>query len=188
MPTNQNAYNSRLTDEALEKRFRDTFKSQGGAELLDDLYASGVIVPVVDFTSAAEGSALRSDLQQSWDFATSAYQVNNTTTTIANTPGFWKVELTVSVDVDAGAVVNRARLQINDGATTKALWGASTFSTTAAANTGNLTNGGPFVVFLRTGDSLECVSAAIGATVDVWTRQIADVYGNLTNPLGYTSS
>ena len=77
MPTNQNAYNSRVTDESLEKKFRDTFKSQGGAELVDDLYASGVIVPVVDFTAAAQGSELRSDLQSAWDFATSSTSIVN---------------------------------------------------------------------------------------------------------------
>ena len=86
MPTNQNAYNSRVTSEALEKKFRDSFTSQGGAELVDDLYASGVIVPVVDFTAAAEGSALRSDLQVAWDFSTGHNRINTTTTTtIINT-------------------------------------------------------------------------------------------------------
>ena len=39
MPTNENTYNSRVTSEALEKKYRDVFPSQGGAELVDDLYA-----------------------------------------------------------------------------------------------------------------------------------------------------
>ena len=94
MPTQQTTYNSRVTSESLEKKFRDTFTAQGGAELVDDLYASGVVVPIVDFTAAAEGSALRSDLQTAWDFATNIVQITSTSdTTIVTTPGFWKVDI-----------------------------------------------------------------------------------------------
>ena len=121
MPTNQNAYNSRVTDETLEKKFRDTFTSQGGAELVSDLYASGVIVPVVDFTSAAEGSALRQDLQSSWDFATGFNRITGTTTTVVNTPGFWKVDLNFALIVSA-AVSRGASVQISDGIGNKKIW------------------------------------------------------------------
>ena len=188
MPTQSTTYNSRVTDESLEKRFRDTFRSQGGAELVDDLYAQGVIVPVVDFTAAATGQQLAQNLQTAWDFSTAAYQVNNTTTTIASNAGFWLVGLTVSADLAAGSVLNRTRIQINDGSTTKTVWGLSTFITTAVAVIENGALGTPFVVYLRSGDSLEAHSSDTVATLDVWTRQIATVSGDLVNPSGFTSS
>jgi hypothetical protein len=121
MPTQQTTYNSRLTDEALEKKFRDTFKSQGGAELVDDLYASGVIVPIVDFTAAAQGSELRPDLQTAWDFATGHNTVSNASTNVITTPGFWKVDLNlVGFSVVSSAMA--ANVRIDDGVSSKVIW------------------------------------------------------------------
>ena len=183
MPTNQNAYNSRVTDETLEKKFRDTFKSQGGAELVDDLYASGVIVPVVDFTSAAQGSELRSDLQSAWDFATNSVSlVNQTDVSLITTPGFWQVGLTsIFLDLDG----SDQRIQIFDGATEKDVWravGAAQSGTQVGVFTTT------FVCFLRSGDILRGTSSFTNKTLNIWYRQIADVSGNLVNPLGFTSS
>ena len=121
MPTNQNAYNSRVTDEALEKKFRDTFKSQGGAELVDDLYASGVIVPVVDFTAAAQGSELRSDLQTAWDFATGHATVSNATSFLITTPGFWRIHVNAFF-VSSSSAAATGNMYITDGATNKPIW------------------------------------------------------------------
>ena len=91
-------YNARVTTETLEKKFRDTFPSQAGAELVDDLYASGVIVPVVDFTAAAEGSELRADLQTSTDFATGHVELgSNASNTFVSTPGFWNVDIIAGI-------------------------------------------------------------------------------------------
>jgi len=188
MPTNANTFNSRVTSEALEKKFRDTFPSQGGAELVQDLFASGVIVPVVDFTSTAEGSALRSDLQQAWDFSTGSATatVAGTTTVISNT-GFWKVDLTATGYAVAG-LAGSAILQINDGSSTKKVWGITT-TTSGSQVEGATALEEQLIIFLRSGDSLELVlNQSNYWRVDVWYRQIADVYGNLNNPLGYTSS
>ena len=182
MPTNQNAYNSRVTDEALEKKFRDTFKSQGGAELVDDLYASGVIQPVVDFTAAAQGSELRSDLQSAWDFATGFNSIFDTGTTIINTSGFWKIGLTASVlDMDGSSQV----IEMTDGSSFKTIWknqGA------AVSGTQPGTFSDTFTVFVRSGDRIIATSTGTTKRLNVWYRQIADVSGNLTNPLGFTSS
>lgn len=185
MPTNQNAYNSRVTDESLEKKFRDTFKSQGGAELVDDLYASGVIVPVVDFTAAAEGSALRSDLQTAYDFATGFAESNGAgTVSVINSPGFWKTSVTVRLR-DDNVANDSVDMRISDGATTKFVFRL----VGAATPVGNVENFINFerVVFLRSGDTLT-IAAGTDFFISVSYRQIADVYGNLTNPLGYTSS
>ena len=186
MPTQQTTYNSRVTDEALEKKFRDTFKSQGGAELVDDLYASGVIVPVVDFTAAAQGSELRSDLQVAWDFSTGTSSTTSGTTTIINNPGFWKIDLNVNGFFPTTSPKS-VSLKINDGSSSNSVWFLG--SLTTSSNELSAVTEDKFVIFLRSGDSLEAVhSAANFFRLSVNYRQIADVSGNLVNPLGFTSS
>ena len=179
MPTNANTFNSRVTSEALEAKFRQVFPSQGGAELPQDLFASGVLQPVIDFTTVAEGSVLAPNLQTAWDFSTTHFQVNNTTQTLITNTGFWQVDLTYT---DNGAAsTGRTSVVIDDGTSSRLIWGI--YST----DNREFITDGAFVVFLRSGDSLK---ATAGATdyVNIWFRQIADVNGNLVNPLGFTFS
>ena len=188
MPTNANAYNSRVTDEALEKRFRDTFRSQGGAELVDDLYAQGVIVPVVDFTAAATGQQLQQNLQTAWDFSTgSAQVVQITPQTIISTAGFWQIDLIYTgFDSDPATSLD-ATVDIYDGSTYKAVWAF----TNAVGNQQSRFQAvleSQFVVFLRSGDSLTAQSQATSTPMNIWYRQIATVSGDLVNPTGFTSS
>jgi len=187
MPTNQNAYNSRVTDEALEKRFRDTFRSQGGAELVGDLYASGVIVPIVDFTAAATGTSLAENLQTAWDSTTGSAQVNTTTSTLITNAGFWLVALHCTVvDIDTGSVTVAARVWIDDGATETNVWGVSRGVNTE--QNGAIVAENKFVVFLRSGDSLQAITQNNSIVLDIWYRQIATVSGDLIDPSGFTSS
>ena len=189
MPTNTNAYNSRVTDEALEKRFRDTFRSQGGAELVDDLYAQGVIVPVVDFTQAATGDILEPNLQTAWDSSTGLFVVESgTPQTIISTAGFWQVDLTASVVVTGtGATSNIFGLDIWDGTTSKPIWEyRSTKNQPAADRAAAIEQ--KFVVFLRSGDSMRGQSLSANFPLTVWYRQIATVNGDLINPSGFTFS
>ena len=183
MPTQSTTYNTRLTDETLEARFRETFRSQGGAELVDDLYASGVIVPIVDFTSAAEGSSLRADLQAAWDFTTGANQINNTTTTLISNSGFWRVAVKVTQAGNSGTSQD-ARIQLTDGLSTKTIW-RTDLQASGAASSSLLDD---FVVFLRAGDSLTGTSSNADTFLDVQYRTVADVNGNLTNPSGFSFS
>ena len=185
MPTQSTTYNTRLTDEALEKRFRDTFRSQGGAELVDDLYASGVIVPVVDFTAAAEGSSLRSDLQSAWDFGTGHQVFAGAVQSLITTPGFWKVQCSSTI-APTGGSSRRTRLYINDGTSDKVIY---TFEVSlASVGAPVLAENAELTVFLRSGDTLFGVTTNADTTMSVNYRQIADVYGSLTQPTGYVSS
>ena len=184
MSTNANVFNSRVTSEALEAKYRQVFPAQAGAELIQDLYASGVIQPVIDFSSVAEGSVLAPNLQTAWDFSTGSIQITNTTSTIINNTGFWKVDLTcTNFNSTAGGLFT---LQINDGASNKQIWGAQLQSSNNPPAT--TVTEGSFVVFLRAGDSLTGTSPVTSSALDVWYRQIADVNGNLVNPLGFTFS
>ena len=182
MPTNANGYNSRVTDEALEKRFRDTFRAQGGAELVDDLYAQGVIVPVVDFTAAATGQQLSPELAQAWDFSTGKISVtNNTPQTVISNAGFWKLHFNVALNFTADVAV---QFDIFDGSTAKNFWSFEE----ALLNPSEIgfLDSNPLIVFLRSGDSVRCRSK--DATTAISYRQIADISGNVVNPSGFTSS
>jgi hypothetical protein len=186
MPTDQNAYNSRVTDEALEKRFRDTFRSQGGAELVDDLYASGVIVPVVDFTAAATGQQLNQNLQTAWDFSTGHQTIStNTTATLISNAGFWQIEGLIGNNSEATTL--NSQLFIDAGVTTKIIWEQNIPNGAGQTSLGTVI---PVrVVFLRSGDSLKYTNTSgADCQVDWWYRQIADLSGNLVNPFGFTSS
>lgn len=182
MPTNANTFNSRVTSEALEAKFRQVFPSQGGAELVQDLFASGVIQPVVDFSSVAEGSVLAPNLQTAWDFSTGNTNVTNTTATVITNPGFWKVDLTFS---NGSGTLGSARVFLDDGTSTKNIWGIVSAS---VLNETQMVTDGSFVVFLRAGDSLKAQTTTTNRYLDIWYRQIADVNGNLVNPLGFTFS
>ena len=187
MPTQQTTYNSRVTDEALEKKFRDTFKSQGGAELVDDLYASGVIVPVVDFTAAAQGSELRSDLQNSYDFSTGNIAASGFSVNIITTPGFWKINTNTTMVLPVGSsILSRATVQITDGTSTKVVYGISQPANSVSTDIMSVTSN-ELTVFVRSGDTVQ-IFASANTYVQANYRQIADVNGNLVNPLGFTSS
>ena len=178
MPTQSTTYNSRVTDEALEKRFRDTFRSQGGAELVDDLYAQGVIVPVVDFTAAATGQQLSTNLQTAWDISTGSATVENTTSTIISNAGFWQLDLISQFSSASGSVT----YAITDG-----------FSSTTILQFGQPSTSNAFLeetrtIFLNSGESLTATSSAANVIARLFYRQIATVSGDLVNPTGFTSS
>ena len=183
MPTNANTFNSRVTSEALEAKFRQVFPAQGGAELVQDLYASGVIQPIIDFSSIAEGSVLPTFLQTAWDFATGYTQVNNATQTIINNTGFWKIDLVIGSEVSTSP--REAKLYITDGLTNKVVY---EYNQPASPSTSYAFQNNEMFVFLRAGDSLIGFTNNTGVSMDVVYRQVADVNGNLVNPLGFTFS
>jgi hypothetical protein len=185
MSTNANVFNSRVTSEALEKKFRDTFPAQGGAELIQDLFASGVIVPTVDFTAAAEGSALPTYLQTAWDFSTGSVNTSAATSTLISNTGFWLVDTQVTIQ-DDGSSTFEARLDINDGLGNKTIYRLFTRS---VGTTGvGFVDNNQLVVFLRAGDSLTATSNDTNVIISNSWRQVADISGNLVNPLGFTFS
>ena len=190
MPINANTFNSRVTSEALEKKFRDVFPAQGGAELIQDLYAAGTIQPVIDFSSVAEGSALSQNLQTAWDFATDFTSWNDTNSgTLVNTPGFWKVDIIAHAEASTSVNGNVTLLAITDGLSSNTIWALPFNNSAGASAVTTVTAEQSFVVFLRSGDSLTYNSPlAVNSQTSAWYRQIADVNGTLVNPLGFTFS
>jgi hypothetical protein len=182
MPTNANTFNSRVTSESLEAKFRQVFPAQGGAELVQDLFASGVIQPVVDFSSVAEGSVLAPNLQTSWDFSTGlAIQDGAGISTAISNPGFWKISVSFEINfADTGS--KAANVQIFDGSSAVNILRV----TDARANPNeSFIVLEESVVFLRSGDILR-MNNDFGFATSITYRQIADVNGTLVNPLGFT--
>ena len=185
MPTNANTFNSRVTSEALEAKFRQVFPAQGGAELVQDLFASGVIQPVVDFSTVAEGSVLPVNLQTAWDFSTANAGIESGTATVANNTGFWIWSCTIVIDgFDGGSRVGR--LQINDGLGSKAIFQVENANFLGVEQPVVTQQTG--VAFLRSGDSLQVYSDSNSVRVHCSARQVATVNGTLVNPLGFTFS
>ena len=165
----------------LYARFRQDFPAQAGEGLVADLNYSDTIVPIIDMTDAAGEGVLPTDLQTAWDFSTGQVTVTNTDVDAINTPGFWKVALTATLQ--AGGATKRGRLFINDGATRNEIW---KWSTAINANNALTVLQDSFVIFLRSGDKFQVSSSDVDTVLDVWYRQIADLNGNLINPNNFS--
>ena len=177
-------YASVITSETLQKKFRDTFPAQVGQGLGGDLLASGVVVPTVDFSDAITGSTtLPTNLQQAFSHGgITVTTTTNSTTTLLSTPGFYKLEITVSAMGAANteeayiALVNTTTKKLNN-------WRFTQDSGNAMFN---VPNNVQHFVFLKSGDSL--VQSAGGARISITTcfQQIADSSGNLVLPSGFS--
>jgi hypothetical protein len=163
---------------ALEDKINQLLPSQGGAQAGVDLSASSMIVPIVNLTEAAEGSSLRQDLQTAISLTTAtAFDVTNTTSTIINTTGYFRIIGTSTVSSSSAA--SFVHISITDGTTTKIIWGQRTpGSSTFTQSSQNL----DLIVFLEAGDSCTITSASADSRCLGSTRQIADISGNLVNP------
>ena len=179
----QRTYNARVTTEALEKKFRDTFPSQAGAELVDDLYASGVIVPTVDFTAAAQGSELREDLQKAWDLSTGSFTARNNVRDLASTSGFYSLFATVAYT--PGVASPQGKIFIQKAGQT-VIWDVQIENPGVGVDTSLVTWQG--CVFLESGALLRSQSSQTNLILTVNIRQIATSSGDLINPLGFSFS
>ena len=172
----------RVTSEALQATVRRLLPSQQGFG--DDLQATNLITPIIDLTPTAEGSALPDYLQRAINYVdANTFFINNTTTTVINTPGFWQINGSVSHNINAG--VSDFTVGLNDGTTIKYLLNFSEVSPSTAQEIFMTYIELP-VILVRTGDTLE-ITAGAATNVTGSCRQIADLQGNLNDPTGYVS-
>ena len=168
-----------INSSTIENKINQLLPSQGGSGAGIDFSASTMVIPIVDLTESAEGSGLREDLQKSFSHnSVTSFSVTNTTTTIINTTGYFRVFGNVSLTI--GGSIRTSEFILNDGATDKTIWKTSTV---AVSSTNSLPNPNfDFIVFLGAGDSLKvtCTTLAIATGC---TRQIATITGDLVNPL-----
>ena len=170
-----------VNSEQLEATIRDLLPSQNGFG--SELQASNVIMPIIDLTASAEGSSLPTSLQQALSFdSQTAFESNNSTAVIANSPGFYRIFANVaSRSVGAGSGDTDAQITMTDGSTVKIIWQMTNRdNNTTPAITANL----DFIVYLNAGESVSAVTNKAQAYITGYSRQIADVSANLINPAG----
>lgn len=171
-----------VTSESLEAKIRQLLPSQAG--FTEELSAQNLIVPIIDLTDAAEGSEVRADLQSALAFGSqTSTTTTNTSNTIANVPGFYRIFGNFSGNHD-DASAQSAKIELTDGSSSKTLLDFGFASTQADATSNN--NTFDFTIFLSTGES--CVASSDSGILTLFTtvRQIADVNGTLVNPSGFT--
>ena len=159
----------------IEDKINQLLPSQAGQAAGVDFSASTTVIPIVDLTESAEGSNVRVDLQTALSHETAnVFAVNNTTTTIINTTGYWRI--TGTVCTSNAASTQNASIILNDGATDKTIWNLR-----QPSNQISLTTSVDYIVFLKAGDSCK-IKADNPVTFDGSARQIADISGNLIDP------
>lgn len=167
-----------INSEELQEKIRQLLPSQGGAGAGFDLSASTQIIPIVDLTESAEGSNLRQDLQSSLSLTSiTSFNVSNTTSTLINTTGYYRVFATADFNNSVGGILYN--FSLTDGTTTKQIIQPFLQATNPVAAI-NITH--DFIVLLQAGEQLTCLSSNANCIVSGVTRQLADLSGNLTNP------
>jgi hypothetical protein len=177
-----------IVSETLQKEFRDNFPSQISSGR--DLHVSDTIIPIVDFSSTAGVTGgLSVELQEAFDHSITSFDVNNTTTTIINTPGFWKIIYNAVYNYAFNDSFTSSGIIISDGTTDKFITKFNNNGTGFVATSGIvLTYSTQYLtVYLRSGDSVK-IDANQATNVQGSARQIADVSGTLVNPNGYSGS
>ena len=166
-----------INSSAIESKINQLLPSQGGFGAGVDFSASTMVIPIVDLTETAEGSDVRVDLQTALSFnSVTTFAVSNTTTTIVNTTGYFRVFGTAT----ATFFGSKTAFNLTDGATVKRIIDFSTG--TAGGSAPGTVIAYDFNVFLGAGDSLQAESSGSNFVMIGCTRQIADINGNLINP------
>lgn len=169
-----------INSNAIETKINQLLPSQGGSGAGVDISASTMVVPIIDLTEASEGSSLRADLQTASSLATDGFEIINQTTTITNTTGFYKLKL--SYTLQTLTVANEVSISLTDGTTTKKLFIVKATSSSAQALQFGNTD---LIVFVNAGETLQGTAANTSCRLCVSSHQVADISGNLTNPLGF---
>ena len=168
--------------EAIEEDLNTNFPSQGQGNPPLYYSLSEVVVPTYSINDVAQGGGLPENLQTAWDFSTGTQITTNTTNTLINNAGFWRVQSTITADLEISGGP-AALLRINNGVSTKIVWALDTLSGSGFQLNSQTFE---FVVFLRSGDSLEAETNNTSLILSNQWRQIADLNGNLINPLGFS--
>ena len=169
-----------IKSQDIETKINQLLPSQGGFGAGVDFSASTMVIPIVDLTETAEGSGLRQDLQKAMSLTSiSAFSVTNTTSTLISNTGYFRVFGNVNSGTSTGSS-RTAKFTLTDGTTSKIIQ-TYTFTTSSTANLS--VNNFDFIVFITAGDSLTGTTSAPQTILSGNTRQIADLSGNLVNPL-----
>lgn len=175
-----------ITSESLQAEVRRLLPSQRGFG--QDLEAQNVIVPIVDLTPTAEGSALREDLQSAVSLGdvTSVVRDNTSsgTSIVVNSPGFYKYTVDMAILSDNTASVFEIRMQLSNSVGNKIIHELR--NSADASGQEPLVTAHSGIVFLNTGESITVQNIGADTFIRVAAWPIADVNGNLLNPAGFS--
>ena len=171
----------RVDSESIRDKLNTLLPSQSRGSIGVDPSGSTTIIPVVDLTETAEGGAQREDLQKAFTLTNvTSFDIVNTTTTIINTPGFYRIVGTVSGrHVQSGGI---AEIQVTDGVTTKILVYNNVLSPDGTTAYQSFAIPYDLTIKLSAGESIQGSSNLANAAVTGIVRQIADISGTLINP------
>jgi hypothetical protein len=168
-----------VNSETLQTQIRDLLPSQNGFG--SELQASNVITPIIDLTAAAEGSTIAETLQTAIAFGSqTAFLETSTSSTIANSPGFYRVVGTFG-GFTASASNRIGFLDMSDGSSTKRVWQAYL----PAGASGYLLIEFDLTFFLDAGVSLLAGVNESGVAIGGSIRQVATGDGTLVQPNGF---
>ena len=168
-----------VTSESLEARIRELLPSQEG--FTEELSAQSLIVPVIDLTSAGEGSSVGQNLQTALAFGNqTSFSLRNGNTDLATTAGFWRIVGTASfISV---STAEHARINIIDATpTTKIVW---ELGTPAGAGNSEQFVIFDYVIWLTSGEKIN-IECSLRGVLNGSFRQIATGDGTLVNPTGF---
>ena len=168
-----------INSSAIETKINQLLPSQGGFAPGVDFSASTMVIPIVDLTESAEGSQLRQDLQTSLSLnSITSFNVSNTTSTLINNTGYFRVFGIFSSTLATSAAKN-GNFSLTDGTTTKII---QQYIVDPTSGDNFYNDAFDFIVFLQAGDSLTATSSIAELHLTGCTRQIATLSGNLVNP------
>jgi hypothetical protein len=170
-----------VTSEALQAQIRTLLPSQEGFGT--DLMAQNVIVPIIDLTSAAEGSSVPENLQTALAFGSqTAFSVIGSTLSLTTTAGFWRLTGNIQVFTGAGGT-DGGNITLTDGITNKIIWDVE--KNTGASFNSMINQSFDLTIFVGVGESISLASGSNTTLIGSY-RQIADSNGVLINPSGFT--
>lgn len=168
-----------IQSEKIRDKLNALLPSQNLGAIGVELTGSTQIVPIVDLTEVSEGSSLRQDLQTSLSLGSiTTFEQKNNSGTIINTTGYFRIF--GNAFVGSSGTTGESKITITDGTTTKSLWEVNNINTGVE---GEVSYSYDFIVFLKAGDSVGAATNSIYVVLNGCTRQIADIDGNLVNPI-----
>ncbi len=166
-----------IKSQQIEDKINQLLPSQGGFQAGVDFSASTTVIPIVDLTETAEGSALRQDLQSAFSLTnTSKASVQGGSSTFITTTGYWRLQGNAFASFNSNST---AKISLTDGTTTTIVYELQAYNSAVT----DIVAGIPFdfVVYVTAGVSVRA-DADTEARINVQARQLADLSGNLTNP------
>ena len=177
---NQPIQNYEIVNPVLEQQIATLLPSVAGAG--GNLRSTNTIIPVVDVTTAAEGSTLPESLQFALAAGSmTAHAVNNATTNILSSTGFYRIFGAFTFNDNDPNVL--AQIILNDGSTDKIVWGLTAYGTNGTSL--NQSQQVDVIVFLDAGDIVKIKAAGTYTFFYGSSRQLASKDGVLVDPSGF---